>query len=101
MPESEANEKGTQEMLEDKSFDAVITDGRIQHEENLRPWEGEEVRVTVHFRIREIAQPDGLDIERDVYLKMPVKTTIVGTNKIRDIGAAKPSVILPEGIEDD
>ncbi len=42
-------------MLEIKSFDAVIAGGRIHNEENLRRWEGEEVRVTVHFRAREIA----------------------------------------------
>ena len=88
-------------MLEDKSFDAVIADGRIHHEENLRPWEGEEVRVTVHCRARDIAPPDDFDIERDIYHKMPVKTMVVGSSKIRDIGSAKPSLILPEGIEDD
>lgn len=88
-------------MLEDKSFDAVITDGQLHHEENLRHWEGKEVQVTVHFRTREIAPPDEFDIERDVYIKMPVKTTVVGSSKIRDIGSAKPSIILPEGIEDD
>ncbi len=88
-------------MLEDKSFDAVIADGRIHHEENLRPWEGEEVRVTVHFRAREMAPTDEFDIEQDVFHKMPVKTTVVGSGKIRDIGSAKPSFILPEGIEDE
>jgi hypothetical protein len=88
-------------MLEDKTFDAVIADGRIHHEENLRPWEGEEVRVTVHFRAREFAAPDDLDVEWDIYQKMPVNTSVVGSSKIRDVGSAKPSLILPEGIEDD
>lgn len=55
MPEAEGDKKGRREMLEIKSFDAVIAGGRIHNEENLRRWEGEEVRVTVHFRAREIA----------------------------------------------
>ena len=88
-------------MLEEKSFDAVITDGRIDHEESLRPWEGKEVQVTLHLRISEEELPDDLDVERDVYMKMPVKSFVIRPSKFRDIGAAKPSLILPEEIADE
>jgi MOSC domain-containing protein YiiM len=75
-------------MLEDRSFNAVIADGQIRHEENLRPWEGKAVQVTVHSLAREeIALPDDFDVERDVYVKMPVETTLVGRIKNRDIGS--------------
>ena len=87
-------------MLEDRSFDAVITDGQIHLEANLLPWEGEQVQVTVHFSARGIAPSSEFDVEHDVYVKMPVKTTVIGSGKIRDIGSAKPSFILPEGFED-
>jgi len=90
-----------EKMLEDMSFDAVITDGRILHQENLRPWEGKEVQVTVHVHAGQDTPPADLDVEKDVYRKMPVKTTLVGSSKIRDIGPARPSIILPEGIEDE
>ena len=88
-------------MLEDKSCGAVIADGRIHHEENLLPWEGEEVRVTARFRVREVAPLDEFDIELDVYDKMPVATAVVGSSGIRDVGSAKPSPVLPEGIGHD
>jgi len=84
-------------MLEDKSFDAVITNGRIHHQENLLPWEGKEVQVTVHLRATDDVPPADIDVEKDVYRKMPVKTSVVETRRIRNIGSATPSVILPEG----
>jgi hypothetical protein len=99
-PTGKTDEEGG-EMLEDVSFDAVITEGRIQHQENLRPWEGKSVQVTVHVRLAEDAPPADLDVEKDVYRKMPVKSTVIGSSKIRDIGPAKPSLILPEGTEDE
>ena len=88
-------------MLETKSFDAVIAEGRIEHGENLRPWEGKEVQVTVLLLSGEDEPPDDIDIEKDVYVKMPVKASVIQRIKIRDIGPAMPSFILPEGIEDE
>ena len=87
-------------MLEDRSFNAVIADGQIRHGENLTPYDGKEVHVTVHVRAIEAEPPKDLDIEKDIYVKMPVETTVLGAATIRNIGSAKPSLILPEGLED-
>ena len=53
------------------------------------------------FRVREVAPLDEFDIELDVYDKMPVATAVVGSSGIRDVGSAKPSPVLPEGIGHD
>jgi hypothetical protein len=50
---------------------------------------------------REEDPPEDLDIERDVYHKMPVEVSVIKPTVIRDHGNAKPSIILPEGIEDE
>ncbi len=70
-------------MLEMKSFDAIITEGRIQHEEDLRSLEGKEVQMIVQFRSDQQEPADDFDVENDVYVKMPVKTSIFRAATIR------------------
>lgn len=87
-------------MLEDRSFNAVIADGQIRYGENLTPSDGKEVHVTVHVRALEVEPPEDFDIEKDVSVKMPVETTVLGAATIRNVGSAIPSLILPEGFGD-
>jgi len=88
-------------MFETKSFGAQIIDGCISHAESLSNWEGRHVEVTVQVKDDDAEAPDHMDVEKDVYLKMPVNSKVLKGYAIRSMGYAEPSVILPEGIEDE
>ena len=88
-------------MLEERTFGAVVVDGQLHHEESLLPWEGKAVQVTVQLPTNEQDSGDDVDVEKDVYLKMPVSHSRVQPKAVRDVGHAKPSIFLPEGLEDE
>ncbi len=90
------------------SFEANIIDGDLRHQESLVTWEGRRVRVTLESSgpaatgaPDEADSPVGLDVEKDVYVKIPFKTEVVEGAAVVEGGRLRPCLILPEELPDD
>jgi hypothetical protein len=96
------------------TFDACVVNGQLQFQAPLDALEGQRVRVTLDVIGDPTPQtpseappsedpepPEGMDVEKDIYVKMPRKVEILKGVKVVDKGPKQPSVILPEELPDD
>ena len=86
-----------------KTFAARIANGQLQHDESLASLEGQQVRVTVVAQqangpLPEAAEdpPNWLQVEKDVYVKMPFRGETLTNVTVVDGGRLPPCLILPE-----
>lgn len=100
-----------------RTFEATVSGGRLEHE-SLRELEGARVHVQVTVERAELESsaadpesaapaeeelqpPEWLDVEVDLYVRMPVEEVILKDVKVIDEGPAPPCIILPEVLPDD
>jgi hypothetical protein len=94
------------------TYEARIVNGRLEPGDWLKQFEGQRVRVTVapvHEKAErstneatsEPEPPEDLDVEKDVYVKMPFRSEIVQDAVIVDGGSLQPCLIFPEEMPDD
>jgi hypothetical protein len=97
-----------------KTFEAQVYDGRLHFQEPLADLEGQQVRVTIIAGpsspnattpsatepIDEdgIEPPDWLQVEKDVYVKIPFRGEILSNPVIIDGGSLRPTAIFPEDL---
>lgn len=96
-----------------KTFPALVADGHLQHDESLAAFEGQQVQVTVVARTSSAPQPtpaeesdgpvppDWLDVEKDVYVKMPFPSAILKDMTVVEGSPLRPCIILPEDLPDE
>ena len=108
-----------------QEFTAQIVNGKLDYSDKLDAWEGKKVTVTLNdgepiirdanydpliyippFMSQEEYEqaddlPEDLEVERDVYIPMPIKYTRLENVTIVDEGRMKPCIILPEEIADE
>jgi hypothetical protein len=96
-----------------KTFSAQVVEGQLRYQEPLDAFEGQNVRVTVVGGPVAIEQPDGsnteqepeppdwMDVEKDVYVKMPLNLEILKDVRVIEAGPGKPTIILPEDLPDE
>src|SRR4051794_8852430 len=87
------------------TFEARVEQGRLCLPESLAAFEGQSVQVTVTARTPaapapdeepDPEPPDWLDVERDVYVKMPLRGETLHDVVVVEGGPRQPTVILPE-----
>jgi len=90
-----------------KTIEGQVENGQLHHKESLDAFEGQQVSVTVKAQACLAAEPgdqevpEGIDLERDVYVKMPLQLTILEDVEVIDRGPMQPCLILPEELLDD
>ena len=95
-----------------KTFDAEVVNGHLRFDEPLNEIEGQRVRVTLtiiptggqllqDLPPTDVEPPEWLDVEKDVYVKMPFRGEILKDVVIVERGPGKPCTILPEPLPDD
>jgi hypothetical protein len=90
-----------------KTIEGQVENGQLHPNESLDAFEGQQVLVTVKAPAglppepgdREV--PEGIDLERDVYVRMPLQLTILEDVEVIDRGPMQPCIILPEELPDD
>ena len=96
-------------MLEEE-FEARVLNGQLVPAESLRHFEGQRVHVTVSAPKRtpqpaiaeaEPAPPQDLDIEKDVYVRMPLPGKVVVRPVIVQGTGLRPCLIFPEDLPDE
>src|SRR2546426_664470 len=95
------------------SFEARIVNGQLVPAEVLKAFEGQQVHITVSVpaKIAEHASsvsandgrepPEDLDVEKDVYVRMPLQNKAIPNPAIVKKNDLKPCLILPEGLPDE
>ncbi len=94
------------------TFETQVVNGRLQYQVPLDAFEGQHVRVTVDVVAAPQPKPngqqppseeppEGMDVEKEIYVKMPRKVEILKGVKVVDLGPAQPRFILPEELPDD
>ena len=87
------------------SFDAQIVNGQLVPAEPLRPFEGRQVHVVVSVRALPVEEatepPEDMDVEKDVYVRLPLLSKAIGNPIIANEAKLKPCLILPEDLPDD
>ena len=94
------------------TFEARVVNGQLQYQAPLDAFEGQQVRVTLDViktpqsKPEEIPPPpdeppEWLDVEKDVYVKMPRNVEILKDVTVIDKGPRQPRLILPEELPDD
>jgi hypothetical protein len=90
------------------TFEARVVNGQLQYRAPLDAFEGRQVRVTLDVLGEPSPQeapsdepPEWLDVEKDVYIKMPRQVEILKDVKIVEKGPRQPRLILPEELPDE
>ena len=80
------------------SFDARIINGQLVPADPLRAFEGRQVHVVVSAAASngEPEPPDDMDVEKDVYVRIPLASQTMSDAVIVAGADLKPTVILPE-----
>lgn len=99
-----------------KTFTARIENGQLRYQEPLADLEGREVQVTLILNGTPATPtpaaneeqeppdpepPEWLDVEKDIYVKMPLKSEIIENAVVLEGGPLQPCIILPEELPDD
>jgi hypothetical protein len=102
-----------------KTFEARVVNGQLQHDQALDAFEGQQVRITLVAPASappngqeksllngpeeppEVEPPEWLDVEKDVYVRMPGKVEILENVTLVDCGPGRPSLIFPEELPDE
>jgi hypothetical protein len=92
------------------TFEAQVENGQVRQPESLAPFEGQKVQVTVTAPSKSAPPdraeegdeplPEGLDVERDVYVKMPLPGEILRDAVVVEGGRMQPTLIFPEELPD-
>ena len=98
------------------TFDARVINGRLQYQAPLDALEGQLVRVFLDILAPDILapqdskplspppsdeSPEDMDVEKDVYVKMPFASEVLKDAVIIEGGPMEPCIILPEELPDD
>lgn len=94
------------------TFEARVVNGQLQYQTPLDALEGHQVRVTVDVLAPNGGMPDAsrpptdevpgdLDVEKDVYVKMPFKSAVLKDAVVVEGGPMNPCIILPEELPDE
>jgi hypothetical protein len=88
------------------TFDTCVVNGQLQHQAPLAAFEGRRVRVTLDeigepapraqpegTASDESEPPEGMDVERDVYVKMPLPSQVLEDAVIVEGGPLNPSAL--------
>lgn len=94
-----------------KTFEGTVVGGQLAYNQPLHVFEGKKVLITVIDPVatptRELPAestdepPDDLDVEKEIYNKMPRKVEMLKGVTIIDKGRRRPHVILPEELPND
>jgi len=96
-----------------KTFPAVVTDGQLRHKQSLEAFEGQEVYVTLVAKpfsaspcqrtgpVRDDELPGGMDVEHDLYVKIPLTGEVVPEALVVEGPSIRPCIILPEDSPDE
>ena len=94
------------------TYEARIVNGQLEPGDWLKQFEGQKVQVTVHpveekseplsdDAASEREPPEELDVEKDVYVKMPFKSEAMQDAVILEEGRLQPCLIFPQELPDD
>lgn len=93
-----------------QTFEAQVVHGQLVPAEVLRPFEGQQVQVTVTPAPVPAADsqpkgepdpPDDLDVEKDVYVPMPLRSEVIPNAVIKDGAPLEPCTFIPEDLPDE
>ncbi len=89
-----------------KTIEGQVENGQLHHTDSLDAFEGQRVSVTVQAQTGPPAEPgdeevpEGIDLERDISVKMPLQLTILQDVEVIVRGPMQPCIILPEELPD-
>jgi hypothetical protein len=93
------------------TFDARVINGRLQYQAPLDALEGQQVRVMLDILAPQDSKslpppssdepPEDMDVEKDVYVKMPFASEVLKDAVVIEGGPMEPCIILPEELPDD
>src|SRR5439155_25712436 len=93
------------------TFDARVINGRLQYQAPLDDLEGQQVRVMLDILAPQDSKPlppppsdeppEDMDVEKDVYVKMPFASEVLKDAVVIEGGPMEPCIILPEELPDD
>jgi len=84
-------------MPEPMTFESVVTGNGIPSDDSLSEWNGKRV----HVHVRQVEDEDDLDVEKEVYFRMPVAKEVLKGVRLSDLGRAEPVIILADDIADE
>jgi hypothetical protein len=96
-----------------KIFPAVVSDGKLRHDQSLEAFEGQEVYVTLIAKplsaspsprtspVWEVEPPVGMDVEHEICVKARLAGEVVLDALVVEGSSMKPCIILPEDSPDE
>lgn len=93
-----------------KTFEARVQNGRLEFHEALDAFEGQQVSVTIVSpavngapvdTAPEPAPPEWLDVEKEVYVRMPLPGEVLRDVIVIEGGPLRPTAVFPEELSDD
>jgi hypothetical protein len=94
-----------------KTFAARVVNGQLLHSESLEAFEGYQVRVTLSGPVvspppqpgetPEPEPPGWMDVEKDIYVPMPLEGEILKDAIVVEGGPLQPCIVVPEELPDD
>lgn len=96
-----------------KTFPARVANGRLQYDESLAAFEGQQVHITLLAseppqrtrstgeRLLDEAAPEGMDVEKDIYVPMALTGEVLRNPVVLEGGPLKPCLVIPEELPDE